>query len=371
MAEYIIQGETLVSLADEIRVLSDIAEKISLDTMVSKVNNANTEIESQEILISQIAAALAGKAGGSGIELPSLTNPANESEVFKDSEYINQLGNKKVGTFTLEEEITAQDNLIAQIQSALSGKVSGENSGKPEQSKTISITENGDYEILPDEGYTLSGVTVNVEIVEEDDFATNFQKVEYITSTSETYIITDFIADNDCGVEMVASFPNFADHACMGSRIDSGNTRFYAAYPLSATSAYFGFNTATKVTTSSLTVNTVYRFQTNFLNSRLANVYDEDGNQKGSTSISATLTAHSEPIYIFAYNNIATGGAATSRVLSLYSARCSRKNEVVREYIPCYRKSDGIIGLYEKFTKQFLTNANDAGSFSKGPDITE
>lgn len=115
-----------------------------------------------------------------------------------------------------------------------------------------------------------------------------------------------------------------------------------------------------------MTANTIYRMQTNFLNSRLANVYDANGIQKGSTSISATLTAHSNPISIFSYNN--AGTPATPRALSLYSARCSRKNEIVREYIPCYRKSDGVIGLYEKYTGQFLTNAG-TGAFTKGADI--
>lgn len=233
-----------------------------------------------------------------------------------------------VGSFTLDTELSEQDSLIEQLRTALQGKMAGGSS--------------------------------------EPDLRDEYQRVEYITSDSDSYVVTDFVADNECGLEMVASFPTFADHSFMGSREDSGNTRFYVSYPLSSTSTYFGFNSATKVSTSTLTINTIYRMQTNFLNSRLATVYDETGTLKGSTAINATLTAHSYPICIFRYNN-AGNPTTVSRVLTMYGARCSRKNEVVREYIPCYRKSDGVIGVFEKFTKTFLTTP--VGAFTKGADI--
>lgn len=39
------------------------------------------------------------------------------------------------------------------------------------------------------------------------------------------------------------------------------------------------------------------------------------------------------------------------------------------ELIPCYRKSDGKIGMYDTVGKRFLTNAG-TGLFTKGPDVT-
>ena len=62
MAEYIIQGETLTSLADEIRVLSGSESAMATSTMVSTVNEANTEVASQEDLIMQITETLEKKA---------------------------------------------------------------------------------------------------------------------------------------------------------------------------------------------------------------------------------------------------------------------------------------------------------------------
>lgn len=71
-------------------------------------------------------------------------------------------GNGKVSlTDDIENEVDSQTEIIAQIKSALQGKAVG---NKEEQVKTVEITENGSYFIEPDEGYTLSGVDVNVDV---------------------------------------------------------------------------------------------------------------------------------------------------------------------------------------------------------------
>lgn len=199
----------------------------------------------------------------------------------------------------------------------------------------------------------------------EPDNRTLYQRVEYITSDGEAYILTDFVADDTCGAEMVVSFPHFADHTWMGSRNDSGSTRFFAPYAYSASIWYAGFNANVKISASTA-VETIYRCQVNFLNSRLTTVHDDAGTLKGSTAISDTLTAQSYPICIFTQNY--EGTPRTPRVFSLYGARCSKGNDVVREYIPCYRKADGVIGLYEKYTGTFLENAG-TGTFTKGADV--
>ena len=205
----------------------------------------------------------------------------------------------------------------------------------------------------------------------EPDPRDQYQRVEYIESAEEgtyPYVITDFIVDNECGAEIIASFPSLADRIPMGSREDTGSTRFYVVYPLSANSVYYGFNTGSSISCG-LKVDTIYRLQTNFMNSRLVNVYDKDGIRNGGTSLSGTLTPHTVPLAIFGYNNAATGAITSKREYKLYSARCSRGHEVVREYIPCYRKSDGVIGLYEKFTGQFLVNEAEGAAFAKGADV--
>ena len=203
----------------------------------------------------------------------------------------------------------------------------------------------------------------------EDEYKKLYQRVTYIESDeAETYpyIITDFIGNNASGLEIIASFPTMQDRIPMGSRLNSDPTRFYCVYPLSTSSIYYGFNTGVAISCS-LKVDTIYRLQTNFLNSRLVNVYDESGARKGGGSISNTLTQQTAPVSIFGYNYAGNGSVSSKREYKLYSARCSQGHEVVREYIPCYRKSDGVVGVYEKYTGQFLTP--EVSAFAKGADI--
>lgn len=90
MAEYLIQEETLVGLADEIRELSGTTGKLGLDAMTTNVGAANDTVDSQASIISQIANALEGKAGGA----------------FDTVRYVEQ-------TLTEEQKAQARENISA------------------------------------------------------------------------------------------------------------------------------------------------------------------------------------------------------------------------------------------------------------------
>lgn len=63
MTEYLIQSSSLKAIADEVRTLSGTTAAMGLDAMAENISNANTTIDSQEYLMSQIMSALEGKAG--------------------------------------------------------------------------------------------------------------------------------------------------------------------------------------------------------------------------------------------------------------------------------------------------------------------
>lgn len=230
-------------------------------------------------------------------------------------------------------------------------------------SGVLEVTENGIHDVS-----VYQQVNVNVAASGEPDPRDQYQRVEYIESDGSAYIVTDFVADdNSCGIEAIIGVGNYNSTATMGSRQDSGNTRFYLPYPLGAKSVYYGFNSAPKVT-ATVSQTSPFRWQTNFLNSRLAGVYTFDGASVGSAVITEILTQHTVPVAIFGLYSGVDGGVSAAKNMKLYGARCSKGNDVVREYIPCYRKNDGEVGLYEKVTGTFLTN-DGGGAFAKGADI--
>lgn len=215
----------------------------------------------------------------------------------------------------------------------------------------------------------IEGISGGGEI--KPDPSKEYQRIAYIESTTACRIDTDIFADNETGMELTAKYPTLADRVAMGSRLDANATRFYAPYPLSSNSFYYGFNTGVSKSTGAV-ANRMYRSSLNFLNNRVATVKEEETNaMEFADVLTSTLSQHDAPIGIFCYLRKDSAGefySGSSRDMIFYGARISQGREIVREYIPCYRKSDGEIGLYEKYTDQFLTNQG-TGTFTKGADV--
>lgn len=340
-------------------------------------------------------------ATGSGAELPELSNPGSAGDLMEGKQLIDGDGVPVTGTFTIAQELAEQTALIDEIRVAVQSKTVA-----APVIEALEITENGVYN-APDgvDGYAPIAVNVPVpegyvkpagelEITENGEYDVAayaavsvvvagaapadprdlYQRVEYIAPAEEEtypYIITDFVGDNESGLEVVAAFAKLQDRIAMGSRKDGESTRLYCTYPMSSSSFYYGFNGGYSIS-GSPKVNTIYRLQTNFLNSRMANIYDEDGIMQKSAAIASTvkLVQQTVPVTIGGYHRGDTGTINSKREFKLYSARCSQGHEVVREYIPVRRKSDGEVGLYEKITGTFWGNGDPEGSaFAAGPDI--
>jgi hypothetical protein len=102
-----------------------------------------------------------------GSSLPTLSNPATETETFEGYEFIDATGTKKTGTFTVETEATELESILDELLTAVDSKASG-----AVETCTVTINSNmfnfgytnGDQEYLEaaDDGNHLNVAKENV-----------------------------------------------------------------------------------------------------------------------------------------------------------------------------------------------------------------
>lgn len=68
------------------------------------------------------------------------------------------------------------------------------------------------------------------------------------------------------------------------------------------------------------------------------------------------------PIFAYTDNN---GGLYRYISMKLWNMRISINDKLVRDFVPCYRKTDGVSGLYDVINDKFYTNSG-TGEFVKG-----
>lgn len=200
---------------------------------------------------------------------------------------------------------------------------------------------------------------------QEGRLPSGYQEVEYIESTGEQYIDTsfilyksngfsiDFVPENDV---VTSNAPNYINAGGAGGtsntrvgincykRTDNGELQFFSWY------------VDPKITKNQrATLSVINRI-----------IYYPDGSTR-EMNITETNPTSSSMILFAAYNQALTQIYRFSK-MKLYNFKLYDSTNVVKDYIPCYRKSDGEIGLYEIIEGRFLTNQG-SGTFIKGLNI--
>jgi len=84
-------------------------------------------------------------------------------------------------------------------------------------------------------------------------------------------------------------------------------------------------------------------------------------------TFSTTTWTNQQTLYFFA-RHMSSGADGFGNTRN-YNIKIYEQNQLIREYIPCYRIADDVIGMYDIVNNVFYTNAG-TGIFIKGSDIT-
>lgn len=192
-----------------------------------------------------------------------------------------------------------------------------------------------------------------------------YQEVEYIENTGTQYIETNFIPTMDATVSVEWDFMltvvQNGDQMMFGARNGTKQSvqgEFYDHkkwYVRVATKGYTAIS-------DTLSIGTKYSAKCDNEHFRV--------NNKELSPTEDNNTGTLVPLYIFAWNyKQASSNKYINKGLRMYKLIFKNGNTETANFVPCYRKSDGEIGMYDTVTKTFYTNSG-TGTFLKGADVT-
>jgi len=102
------------------------------------------------------------------------------------------------------------------------------------------------------------------------------------------------------------------------------------------------------------------------LNTKYKVVFDKNGVSLDDTFISTIPIGNFNST--LSVLNIKTSNQVYGLFGKTYSIQCRKDGNLIRDLVPCYRKSDNVIGMYDLIDDEFLTKLN-GNDFTKGNDV--
>ena len=194
-----------------------------------------------------------------------------------------------------------------------------------------------------------------------------YQEVEYIESTGTQFIDTGVIANQNTGFDIVFLTKNSISYTTTGDTVGFGaimGARIYSS------------NNELQLTTyneNNLNFQGVLRFDNKNHNAGITvntKMHITLKNQFYTNNIDVSYPLESEfnsqnSLVLFALNE--NGAKVQNGLVQIYNLKLYDGDILVRDYVPCYRKADNVIGMYDLVNNVFYTNGG-TGEFIKGAD---
>lgn len=204
-----------------------------------------------------------------------------------------------------------------------------------------------------------------------------YQQVEWIGATGTQYIATGIVPKNAPKLTLDFESQKSAGEAFQklfgaeGESVTGGRKNRFSVF----------IGGANNVITATMTENTINSQHTaseatinfdsaTYVNSRLVYQVDSVARTLKVGNTTATFSGNSMPVCaneLFLLCSNVVGIASNYSVGKFYGSTYEDADGNAYYYVPCYRKSDGVIGVFDKVSKSFKGNSG-TGLFTKGND---
>lgn len=191
----------------------------------------------------------------------------------------------------------------------------------------------------------------------------DYQQVEYIESTGTQYIDTLFKANQNTRIVVDFEIKEIFASFVFGARTSAGSRAYtlnIGGTPIQFVSSFGSSgNKAIEV------VYTTLRYKVD-KNKNVLDFYVGTQKDKTITFTNTTFTTQGN-VNLFACNQAGSNGYLPSK-MRLYSCQMYDNGTLIRDFIPCYRKSDNVAGLFDVVNSVFYENQG-TGEFEKGANV--
>lgn len=199
-----------------------------------------------------------------------------------------------------------------------------------------------------------------------------YQEVEYIQSSGTQYINTGYTPTNNTKIRVnmwgwtssVGQYANLFWARAAWSQTPSTGRGFHLGYDRNNNAYFEMFWKQTDIPASS-------QWNFSFVNGSDYEIEMSQSwiYQNSNLAFSLDTVTFTSPVNMCIFCDNDNGTANEFGSYKLYSCKMWNSWTLVRDFVPCYRKSDNVIGLYDLVNSQFYTNSW-TGTFSKWADVT-
>lgn len=209
-------------------------------------------------------------------------------------------------------------------------------------------------------------IAINGTVVwKKSALPSEYQAVEYIGNTGTQYIKTGYIPtpsyNTRIDMQYMFTATQTGDKMLFGSKGGSSSITYeveaFSGAQWYCGSGYYQFRNVLRNVGTAL--NTKYTF---LINGNTMTINGSSASQNQTRTTGSALE-----LYIFAWNSNGEAEYINSGA-RIYQLKFTVNGIVEADFVPCYRKSDNMAGMYDLIGKRFLANAG-TGTFTVGADI--